>query len=185
MTTITQSNDVGAALKRDWSSAPLRELVDHIVNTHHSFMRAHLPKVEAIFDRILAKQADDICGFVHPLSQTFLSLKAELESHLMKEEQILFPHVVRLEGAREAGNPPPPFHCSSVQAPISVMEHEHANAKKALEEMHRLTNGYPTKEDMCSNRRALFEALMELEADLHQHIHLENDLLFPRAIKLE
>lgn len=185
MTTITQGNGAGAAPGRDWSGARLGELIDHITNTHHAFMRTHLPKVQAIFDKILAKQSGDICGFVHPLSQTFFSLRAELENHLMKEEQILFPQVVSLEEAREAGNPPPSFHCGTVQGPISMMEHEHANAKKALDEMRRLTNGYPAEEDMCPNRRTLFEALMELEADLDQHIHLENDFLFPRAIKLE
>ena len=183
MTTTTQTTDSAAA--RDWTSAPLNELIDHILDKHHVYLREHLPHVQAIFERIMGKNPDKVCGFVPNLAKTFLALKEDLESHLLKEEQILFPHIRRLEDARNAGQPAPAFHCGTVAGPITQMEHEHANGKKALDEMSRLTAGYPLEDGMCANRRALFESLRALEADLLQHMHLENDILHPRARSLE
>lgn len=185
MTTATVITDRQTPAALDWNDVPLRGLIDHIVNKHHVFLRAHLPKIQMRFERILAKAPDDICGFIPSLAQTFFALKEELENHLLKEEQILFPYVVRLEAAREAGEPAPAFHCGSVMGPIRQMEYEHASGKRALKEMRRLTGGYPVREGMCEGRQGLFEDLLALEADLLEHIRLENDILHPRAARLE
>ena len=180
MTTTTQHQNT-----TDWNTAPVGDLIDHIVNTHHVFLRGHLPKLQAMFERLLGKSPDKLCGFVPSLAKTFFGLQAELNDHLLKEEQILFPHVRRLAEARAAGRPAPAFHCGSVAGPIHQMEHEHANGKRALEEMRKIATGYPMQEGMCQNRRALFEELLALETDLHEHMHLENDILHPRATALE
>jgi len=171
---------------RDWNTAPLSELIDHILDRHHNFLRGHLPKIHERLERILGKKkGEELCGFIPDLSRTFFALEEELYAHLMKEEQILFPYIKSLEAAVAAGEPPPAFHCGTVRGPIAQMEHEHANGKEALGTMRRLTDGYQIGESSCGNRRALFEDLAALERDLLEHIRLENDILHPRAIDLE
>ncbi len=174
------------AAGRDWSTAPLSELIDHILDRHHSFLRDHLPKIHERLERILGKKkGEELCGFIPELARTFFALEEELYAHLLKEEQILFPHIRRLEAARAAGEAAPAFHCGTVRGPIAQMEHEHASGRQALETMRRLTGGYETGDSACGNRRALFEDLQALERDLLEHMHLENDILHPRAIILE
>ena len=108
-------------------------------------------------------------------------MKAELDGHLAKEEMILFPLVRALDGGAQAGS----FHCGSVQNPIRVMWMEHDSAGEALVQLRRLTGDYTPPEDACNTFRALYFELAEMERDLHRHIHLENNILFPRAIALE
>ncbi|MCW5976657.1 MAG: hemerythrin domain-containing protein [Bryobacteraceae bacterium] len=179
------TDGAAAAANADWGAAPVEHLIGHILKTHHAFLREQLPRIEGMFDRILGKRPDEICGFVPTLANTFFGLKAELESHLMKEEMILFPHIVRLARAREAGEETPRAGFGSVRGPIAVMEHEHESGNQALEQMRRLTDGYAMKNSSCPNRRELFQALSELDADLVEHIRLENEILHPRAIRLE
>jgi regulator of cell morphogenesis and NO signaling len=168
---------------RDWQTAPLSDLVDHIVTTHHAYLQSELPRLEAMAARVAEKHADK-----HPyaldVQQVFLSLKDELLSHMRKEEMILFPWIQRTEAAR-AGAAAAPASCfGSVANPISVMEAEHEFAGQALLELRRLTSDYTPPEDACNGFRGLLHGLTELEADLHLHIHLENNILFPRALAL-
>ncbi|MGC8640045.1 MAG: hemerythrin domain-containing protein, partial [Isosphaeraceae bacterium] len=115
------------------------------------------------------------------LRQTFAALRQELEPHLMKEEQVLFPLIKRLEAAREAF----PIHCGTVENPIRVMEHEHESAGSALERIRELSNNYRAPADGCTSFQALYDGLSRLEADLHRHIHKENNILHPKAAALE
>ena len=105
--------------------------------------------------------------------------------HMMKEEMMLFPYIVRMEEAVIQKEPilPPPF--GSVQNPVSMMEHEHDDAGEALRALREMTGGYMVPPDACISYQTLYHALAEFEADLHQHIHLENNILFPRAIAME
>jgi len=161
----------------DWTSAPIGGLIRHILERHHEYLRAALPRIEGL--AVEAAQWDDK---VLALQRTFLELKRELESHLWKEETVLFPLVLALDEARAAGRPTPSPHCGSVANPIRVMEFEHDGAKRALAEMRRLTGSYTAAEE---SRQALYAGLAELETDLLEHIRLENDILFPRAARLE
>jgi regulator of cell morphogenesis and NO signaling len=124
-------------------------------------------------------------AMLEPLAETFLALRDELGSHLMKEEMVLFPLMRSLEAASAAGLPSPPSHCGSVNNPIRVMVHEHDDAGSALARMRQLTAGYAVPADACNTFRGLFHGLQELEGDLHRHIHLENNILFPRAAAIE
>jgi regulator of cell morphogenesis and NO signaling len=169
----------------DWSAAPLNELIDHIYNTHHVFLREHMPKIRARLEKLLQKDPEKMCGFIPPLSQTYFALEEELYNHLLKEERILFPYIKQIEASHTSEAAAPAFHCGSVAAPIGQMEHEHANGKQALEKMRELTGGYPMTDGMCLNRKGLFDDLIALEADLHQHMHLENDILHVRAVEME
>jgi regulator of cell morphogenesis and NO signaling len=104
---------------------------------------------------------------------------------MRKEEVVLFPAIAELETAQAEGRKPAPFPFGTVSHPIRMMMHEHDSAGQALEQMRSLAEGYTLPEDGCATYRTLFEGLQALEADLHQHIHLENNILFPRAARLE
>ena len=119
------------------------------------------------------------------LKATFEGLQAELTQHMMKEEMILFPVVRAMEAAEKGAAAPPAAPGGSVDNPIEVMEHEHESAGRALESMRRLTADYALPSDACNEYRVLYQQLEELEGDLHMHIHLENNILFPRASQLE
>lgn len=119
------------------------------------------------------------------LGAVFAGLKEEITRHLMKEEQVLFPYILALDARAAEGGPLPVLHCGSIAAPIAQMEHEHESAGAALAKMRAITSAYALPSDACPTFAALFEALQTLEADLHAHIHLENNILFPRALALE
>jgi regulator of cell morphogenesis and NO signaling len=165
---------------RDWSTAPLAELVDHIVDKHHAYVKAEVPRLETLIAKVVG-----VHGNNHPELQqvqvAFSELANELAGHLMKEEQILFPYVKQMA----AGGGEGPCCFGTVQNPIRVMMLEHDNAGEKLREMRNATNNYTLPTDACVSYRTLFAALAEFEQDLHQHIHLENNVLFPRAVRME
>ena len=164
---------------RDWSASSLTELQQFIVDTHHVFTRDML----AILPQLASKVADRH-GANHPEVSRVLTLVqqlvADLMPHMMKEEQILFPYVEQME----AGDAEPPFF-GSVEMPIRMMMMEHDAAADLLVTLRTATNVYKLPGDACISFRALYERLQDLEQDLHRHIHLENNVLFPRAAELE
>ncbi len=182
---IEQASAESPAEERDWTKAPLGDLIAHILDRHHAYLREALPRITQMAARVVeahrARHADTLI----PLQQTFAALREELESHMWKEEMVLFPLIRSMEEAAARGGGLPPSHCGSVNNPIRVMEHEHAAAAQALEEMRRITGGYAVPDDGCITYRAYFDELRQLEQDLHRHIHLENNILFPRAADLE
>lgn len=173
-----------AAPGRDWNAEPLADLIAHIQSTHHQYTRAAIARVLPLFDKVCGVHAEH-----HPELQqmraTFAGLAQELTLHLMKEELVLFPYVVRIEEAvtEKSAVPPAPF--GTVRNPVAMMMNEHDSAGEALRVMRASSSGYTAPADACASFRALYQALAELEADLHQHIHLENNILFPRAIAME
>jgi regulator of cell morphogenesis and NO signaling len=173
------------AESKDWSSAPLGGLIDHILDKHHAYLRDELPRLAQMAEKIVQAHGETHGESLVPLRNVFLELRSELESHMWKEEMVLFPLIRGLEAAERAGSKPPPAHCGSVNNPIRVMEHEHDAAGQALEQVRRITGDYAVPEDACNTYRAFFHELQEFEQDMHQHIHLENNILFPRAGKLE
>ena len=168
----------------DWPTEPLADLIAHINRTHHKYTREELARLGPLFDKVCS-----VHGKNHPelldARASFSGLSQELTTHMMKEEMVLFPYIVRMEEAVIQHEPvlPPPF--GSVQNPVSMMEHEHDSAGNALRAMRQASNGYTTPADACVSYQTLYRALAEFEADLHQHIHLENNILFPRAIAME
>jgi regulator of cell morphogenesis and NO signaling len=168
----------------DWSTAPLSGLADHIVERHHAYLREELPLLERRIERVVDAHAGSHQELLE-LQQVFGALKDELSVHMLKEEQVLFPIVRQLEKAKAEQLFIPQFHCGSVNNPIVVLEQEHDNAGEALRRMRELTNRYEPPADACSTYRSLLSGLHQLEADLHLHIHKENNILFPRAAELE
>jgi len=165
----------------DWNRATLGQLIDHILTEHHEYLRSELPRIEALFQKVIAAHGGKYPELLE-CADVFVDLRYELECHIMKEEQALFPAIRRLErkdlgdfiGQRAIG----------VGEPVAVMEHEHSIAGRALAEMHRATHGYEPPASACATHRALLDALARLELDLHEHISEENNILFPRALEL-
>ncbi len=161
----------------DWTRLNLPELTDHIIMVHHKYLQDALPQVEGLIEKVIHAH-----GGNHPelfaLKKAFIALKEDLEPHMMKEENILFPMIHRLEGGLE----PETSHCRSVANPIRVMMADHDNVGMLLEEIKTLTDNYSPPEDGCTTYRLLHEKLKEVESDIHLHIHKENNLLFPQAL---
>lgn len=164
----------------DYAAMSPGALADHIERTHHAYLRRELPRLGELLEKVAARHGDDQPWW-RELRDVFSGLRQELELHLMKEEQVLFPLVKRLEAARSRF----PMHCGSVANPIRAMEHEHDDAGAALAKIRSLTEAHPLPAGACNTRRALHDGLAALEADLHRHIHKENNILFPRAAELE
>lgn len=179
-----ESTGTPSADDRDWTEAPLAELIDHIRNTHHVYTRDAIARIPSLAAKVLGAH-----GANHPelarLRVVFDGLAQELATHMMKEEMVLFPYIVRLEEASLAGEPPLPPPFGTVRNPVRMMEHEHESAGEALRELRALSNGYTAPADACLSYRTLYEALADFETDLHRHIHLENNVLHPRAVELE
>ena len=178
--TATQA-ETGAT---DWSREPLASLMNHIVEKHHTFCRQEISRLELL----LAKVSEVHSGNhpeLHPLKSLFSGMSKELLMHLVKEEQTLFPYIARMEEAVTRGErfPRPPF--GTVQNPVRMMVLEHDNAGATLHEMRKLSGNYQIPPDGCNSFRALYEGLASFESDMHQHIHLENNVLFPRAVAME
>lgn len=170
------------ATDQDWSTAPLSMLSDYIVRKHHEFTRE---ETEALV--VLANKVERVHGENHPevIEVAFIvrTLQPELYEHMLKEEQILFPFVTELENAGTRNTPRAGF--GTVQNPIRMMMAEHDQAAEMLRRLRVVTSDYALPDGACMSFQALYFRLQELEADLHQHIHLENNVYFPRAIELE
>jgi regulator of cell morphogenesis and NO signaling len=171
--------------ERDWSEAPLGELVAYILERYHAPLRRELPRLAEMSEKVVRVHGERHPEMLPALAATYRSLSLELASHMMKEEQVLFPYVTSLERAREEGTPLDRSPFGTVRGPIAAMEAEHDDAGRAFERMRQLTNGYTLPEGACNTFRALFHGLDELERETHVHIHLENHILFPRAAELE
>jgi regulator of cell morphogenesis and NO signaling len=169
---------------RELRAGSLGELISHIVKTHHAYVRTQTPEIEKLLEKVYSKHGEKHPELAH-MRSVFRGLGQELMMHMMKEENILFPYIERMEEAVVQGDPilPPPF--GTVANPIRMMEHEHDDAGIALKALRETSRGYTPPEDACVSFQALYTALENYEKDLHQHIHLENNVLFPRAVEME
>ncbi|MDO4230245.1 MAG: iron-sulfur cluster repair di-iron protein [Capnocytophaga sp.] len=165
----------------DW---PLDLLANYIMRMHHSYIREKTPYLLQFLDKLCRVHGDR-----HPelleINQLFTESAYDLENHLEKEENILFPFIGKLVEAKENNQPSPVGHFGTVANPIAMMKHEHSAEGERFEKIATLTDGYNPPADACNTYRVTFAMLKEFEENLHQHIHLENNILFPKAIALE
>lgn len=158
--------------RRDWTREPLSQLIDHIVGAFHDPLREELPRLETMAARV-AQVHGAHASYLARIDAIVGELSADLVAHMQKEERVLFPAI----RAIEQGQP------VRIGAPINVMEQEHDHAGELLGELRRITEGYEAPEWACQTFRALYHGLAELEASMHVHVHLENNVLFPRALQ--
>ena len=169
---------------KDWTKESLAHLTKHIVATHHAYCRDELPRLSG-----LAMKVVKVHGGTNPelsLIRTKLAeLAEELTDHLAEEEVVVFPMIVKLEAEKVSSGVEPAESCVSVGNPLAMLIQEHDNAGVLLAEIRSLSRDFNAPEYACSTYHAFFEGLKEFERDLHRHVHLENNILFPRAVELE
>ncbi len=158
-----------AGAEERWGDAPLPDLVAHILLTYHQPLKEELPRLEAMARKVLQVHQDKEPEMLTELLSVYLGIKADLEPHMEKEEQILFPMIQRGQGFLADG-------------PVAVMREEHEVVGLALKRLREITNDYEVPPRACNTWRALWHGLAALEESLHEHIHLENNVLFPRAL---
>jgi regulator of cell morphogenesis and NO signaling len=168
----------------DFQSVSLTELIAHILNTHHVFTKQEMTRLELLSQKVISAHGENHPE-LHKMGALFDTLCADLKPHMFKEEQILFPYILALVQAANQNQPVPFAPFGTVNNPVRMMMMEHDKAGEILRELRAVTSDYSTPADGCISYRTLYEALEAFEKDLHQHIHLENNILFPRAIKLE
>jgi regulator of cell morphogenesis and NO signaling len=168
----------------NWAAASLSALTQHIRARHHQYVRISIPRIRGLLDKVKSKH-----GANHPevaaIQDLFFQVASEMIMHMQKEEQILFPYIERLEQVSCGnGSLEPPFF-QTVKNPIHAMMKEHDSAGELLKRICQSSSAYTPPAGACMSYKALYDQLREFEADLHQHVHLENNILFPRAVELE
>jgi len=169
----------------DWNKATLSALAGHILEKHHKFTKEQLSRLDALLGRVKKAHGVHHGDMLEHLWCIFNVLHQELDSHLMKEEHILFPAIKAIDAFMAGTAGKPVIECGSIANPIRQLENEHKSAGDALVEMRRITCNYRLPADACETFKALYDGLQALEADLHEHIHLENNILFPKSVAQE
>jgi regulator of cell morphogenesis and NO signaling len=173
----------GASKHADWRARPLSELVAHVVTEHHAYTRVELARLRRPLEKVLEAH-----GAAHPelttVKRLFDELERDLVPHMMKEEKVLFPIIERL-GGEARGGPTLAAPFGSVENPVRMMRFEHQRDGALLESLRAVTDDYQLPRGVCTTYALLYEGLRALDADLRRHIHLENNVLFPRALEAE
>jgi len=181
---IEQLEKVGDTndLKTNYNELSLAQLSEHIVSTHHNYVKNEMPALHGYLQKVASKHGDR-----HPemnkVFQIFGAVKEEMEFHMQKEEMVLFPRIKDIENQIQEGKKVV-INSSYLQSPINMMEQEHDHAGSMLAEIRNLTNNYTPPADACTTYQLSFASLQAFELDLHRHVHLENNILFPKALKM-
>ena len=168
--------------KTNYNELSLAQLSEHIVSTHHNYVKNEMPALLGYLQKVASKHGDR-----HPemnkVFQIFGAVKEEMEFHMQKEEMVLFPRIKDIENQIQEGKKVV-VSSSYLQSPINMMEEEHDHAGSMLAEIRNLTNNYNPPADACTTYQLSFASLQAFELDLHRHVHLENNILFPKALKM-
>ncbi len=180
---LNNTNNAGTSNQTDYTSWPLDLLADYVEKKHHRYVREKIQEITPFLHKIVRVHGDR-----HPelleVAQLFGESAEDLTDHMVKEESILFPHIRRMVDGKHSNTPvSAPF--GTVQNPIKMMMAEHDNEGERFRKIAELTNDYTMPADGCTTYRVTFAMLKEFEDDLHLHIHLENNILFPKSIELE
>lgn len=177
-------DEISSIPSQDYNTWDLDFLADYILDTHHKYVTQAIPVIQEYIQKV-AK----VHGERHPeaieMANNFIKVADELLRHMVKEENVLFPYIKKLAAAQKNGTMVEPPHFGSIQNPINMMEAEHEEVGNVMEKINMLSYGYTPPADACTTFRLSYAKLKEFEDDLHQHIHLENNILFPKAIALE
>ncbi len=185
MLEVAQAAAQGKPRPTDWNAVRANELADHILETHHVFTKAQLERLDSLLGKVQKAHAREHGGLLAEVRRLLDALTAELRAHLWKEEQILFPAIKAMDQFVNGTGERPVLHCGRIEHPVRQMLVEHDHAGEALAELRRITDGYRLPADACPSFAALYDGLQALERDLHEHIHLENNILFPASVEQE
>jgi regulator of cell morphogenesis and NO signaling len=167
-----------------FQNSTLGELITHIIDKHHVYTKDEITRLQALSEKVFSAHGQN-----HPelseIRRQLQMLSADLTQHMFKEEQILFPYIGELERSVMQSRPAPFAPFGTVNNPVRMMMVEHDTAGEILRELRKLSSDYTVPADACISYQTFYQALEAFEQDLHQHIHLENNLLFPRAIEME
>lgn len=183
-TKINQLLEIKSENYIDFKSWPSDLLVDYIEKTHHRYVEEKTPILLAFLDKLCK-----VHGNTHPelflINELFIGCSGELAQHMKKEELILFPFIKQMANAIRTNQALEQPHFGTVENPIAMMKHEHENEGERFVKIADLTNNYTPPSDACNTYKVTFSMLQEFEQDLHKHIHLENNILFIKAIEME
>lgn len=173
-----------SADEANWTLASLSDLTRHIRERHHRYVREGIARVQPLLDKVEAKHGKNHSE-IADIRRLFTEVGREMIMHMQKEEQILFPYIDALENARSTHSSVERPFFQTVRNPIQAMMQEHDSAGDLVKQIRKASLEYTPPADACTSYKALYQDLREFEADLHQHVHLENNVLFPRAVELE
>jgi regulator of cell morphogenesis and NO signaling len=163
-------------------SASLTELADYIVNTHHRYVRLELSSITDKLRRVASKHGQHFPEMMD-VAKLFEELKAEFELHMQREETVLFPRIKNLERL-SLSDQPVKMDLPLLKSPMQMMEHVHDHSRSVMTVIRKLTDNYNPPNGACNTHKMVLAALETFEMDLHRHVHLENNILFPRALDL-
>lgn len=167
-----------------WDSRPMSDLVDHILAVHHEHDRRELERLRALSTKVASVHAAHHPELAHVL-RLVVRLADELEPHMMKEERVLFPYIRELDAYVRRSGPRPDAFFGTIANPVTMMMNEHESVGEILRDLRATTKDFALPADACPSFTALYRALEEFEQELHVHIHLENNVLFPRSMRAE
>jgi regulator of cell morphogenesis and NO signaling len=183
-TALERAAHTQAPQSEGWDAKPLAALAAHIVSTHHAYVYRELPRLAELAKKVVNRHGD-----THPelllIQEKLAELDEELTQHCAKEEVVLFPYIAKLERSIAEQTPKPHSCFGTVANPIAMMTQEHDAAGALMAGIREFSNHFTPPAGACPTYHAYYSGLREFEQDLHQHIHLENNILFPRAIALE
>lgn len=181
---IVEHEEPATRLNDKLNNFSIPQIMDHILEYHHALVREKRQTLPP-----LAKKVASTHGQKHPelieVSQRTENLFDELETHMRKEEEVLFPAILALVSHEENGIPLPQMRFDSIAQPIAAMERDHSQTGGELFDLQRITRDFTVPEDGCASYKELYEGLKEMQANTFEHVHLENNILFPRALELE
>ncbi len=181
---LNKVNYSSAGETERYSEWDLNFLAQYIVNNHHGYVRNAVPQISAHLQKVFNAHGEKY-PYIKEVQNEFAAIAEELMSHMMKEERVLFPLIKYLVDSKNFNEKPKNGGYGTIQNPINQMEREHVSAGNSLQKIRELTSDFNLPQDACTTFRLTYQELEEFEADLHKHIHLENNILFPRAIELE
>lgn len=178
---VNQSTETETPRYNDWD---LIFLTQYIINNHHSYVKNAIPRITELLQKVQTAHGSKY-SYIADVQNVFNQVAEEMISHMMKEERILFPLIKYLTETQIFNEKPKTGGFGTIKNPIRQMEAEHVSAGGAMESIRTLTNNYTLPKDACTTFQVTYKELDEFEKDLHKHVHLENNILFPRAIELE
>lgn len=181
---LRQNSELAGPGDTEWTSAPLADLTRHIRQRHHQYVRDSIPRVRALLAKIREKHGQKHSE-IEEIGKLFEDVAREMTAHMQKEEQILFPYIDALDRCANGQSALEPPFFQTVRNPIYSMMKEHDAAGELVRQIRKASNAYQAPADACASYQATYQELRQFEEDLHLHVHLENNILFPRAVELE